>query len=258
MNPENNNLSNPVESANVNDANTHSVNQVTPVSKYLAMALFIILPFLGGLVGYSLAPEKVVEVENIVTTKSDTVDGINQQVNTDINPNVNEGFYLNHIGTETSPTAEIYYVRSGEPLFLGYSSGCTISTSTDTAHHKIDLPKVEILNKNSFNPMFAEYSGADYSIDESVYCYFGGGGDRFVAIISDSFYSETENKPYRIIMHQPTDELIGGGSWQNVTTFSSTKTWLSSPLDIMQLLINEGASPKIIDQYRLSLIGLYK
>jgi len=258
MNSEINNQSNPVESANVTDANTHPVNRVTPVSKYLTMALFIILPFVGGYVGYSLAPEKVVEVENVVTTKSDTI-GQNQSTrNTDINPDVSEGFYLKHIGTETSPKAEIYYVRSGEPLFLGYSSGCTIITSTDTAPHKIDLSKVEILNTNSFNVMSAEYIGANYSIVESVDCYFGGGGDSFVAIDSDSFYSETENKPYRIIMHQPFDEMVGSGSWQQAATFSSSETFLSSPLEIMQLLTDEGASPKIIDQYKLSLIGLYK
>lgn len=40
--------------------------QVTPFSKYLAMALFVTLPFLGGWVGYIYAPEKVVEVEKIV------------------------------------------------------------------------------------------------------------------------------------------------------------------------------------------------
>lgn len=62
MNSEINNQSNPVESANVTDANIHPINQVTPVSKYLAMALFIILPFVGGYVGYTFAPEKVVEV----------------------------------------------------------------------------------------------------------------------------------------------------------------------------------------------------
>ena len=36
--------------------------KVTPLSKYLAMAIFIALPFVGGYVGYRLAPEKVVEV----------------------------------------------------------------------------------------------------------------------------------------------------------------------------------------------------
>ena len=43
-----------------------SLHQVTPLSKYLAMALFIILPFLGGWIGYTYAPEKVVEVERVV------------------------------------------------------------------------------------------------------------------------------------------------------------------------------------------------
>ena len=41
------------------------LHQITPLSKYLAMALFIILPFLGAYIGYVNAPEKVVEVENI-------------------------------------------------------------------------------------------------------------------------------------------------------------------------------------------------
>jgi len=39
---------------------------VTPLSKYLAMILFITLPFIGGWIGYQYAPEKVVEVESIV------------------------------------------------------------------------------------------------------------------------------------------------------------------------------------------------
>jgi len=45
---------------------TSPLNQVTPLSKYLAMALFIILPFVGGWVGYTFAPEKVVEVEKVI------------------------------------------------------------------------------------------------------------------------------------------------------------------------------------------------
>lgn len=41
-------------------------NTVTPLSKYLALALFIILPFVGGYIGYTFAPEKIVEVEKVV------------------------------------------------------------------------------------------------------------------------------------------------------------------------------------------------
>ena len=47
----------------INEADGHlaPLKKVTPLSKYLAMALFIILPFLGGWIGYMYAPEKVVE-----------------------------------------------------------------------------------------------------------------------------------------------------------------------------------------------------
>ena len=38
----------------------HVLHTVTPLSKYLALVLFIILPFLGGWIGYNYAPEKVV------------------------------------------------------------------------------------------------------------------------------------------------------------------------------------------------------
>ncbi len=44
----------------------HVLHTVTPLSKYLAMVLFIALPFIGGWVGYNYAPEKVVEVERAV------------------------------------------------------------------------------------------------------------------------------------------------------------------------------------------------
>jgi len=52
----------------INEVEGHfaPLKKVTPLSKYLALSLFIILPFLGGWVGYSYAPEKVVEVEKIV------------------------------------------------------------------------------------------------------------------------------------------------------------------------------------------------
>lgn len=42
------------------------LKNATPLSKYLAMGLFIILPFIGGWIGYVYAPEKVVEVEKVI------------------------------------------------------------------------------------------------------------------------------------------------------------------------------------------------
>jgi predicted DNA-binding transcriptional regulator len=52
------------------------LNNVTPLSKYSAMILFIIMPFIGGWIGYSYAPEKVVEVERVVVEKIEVEAGI--------------------------------------------------------------------------------------------------------------------------------------------------------------------------------------
>jgi hypothetical protein len=48
------------------------LNSVTPLSKYLAMLLFIALPFVGGYLGYSFSPEKVIEREILVSVKDTT------------------------------------------------------------------------------------------------------------------------------------------------------------------------------------------
>jgi hypothetical protein len=45
---------------------TNVLCRVTPVSKYLAMILFVLMPFIGGWIGYAYAPEKVVEVERVI------------------------------------------------------------------------------------------------------------------------------------------------------------------------------------------------
>lgn len=42
---------------------TSSLHQVTPLSKYLALALFILLPFIGAWIGYQYAFEKVDEIK---------------------------------------------------------------------------------------------------------------------------------------------------------------------------------------------------
>jgi len=41
----------------------HPVFEVTILSKYLALALFIIMPFVGGWVGYHLSPVEMIQME---------------------------------------------------------------------------------------------------------------------------------------------------------------------------------------------------
>lgn len=60
------------------------LKKVTPLSKYLALLLFVILPFLGGYIGYTLVPVNVVEVRGVdvlpesssVTPKSDDASAV--------------------------------------------------------------------------------------------------------------------------------------------------------------------------------------
>lgn len=67
-----------------------NLKNVTPLSRYLAMILFVILPFIGGWVGYKYAPEKIIEVEKAVEIEKTVVDTkvINQEELTDdiLNP----------------------------------------------------------------------------------------------------------------------------------------------------------------------------
>jgi hypothetical protein len=47
-------------------------NQVTPLSKYLAMALFVMMPFIGGWIGYKFAPERIIEIPVYLKTPVET------------------------------------------------------------------------------------------------------------------------------------------------------------------------------------------
>lgn len=64
------------EELEVADTRPSPLHTVTPLSKYLAMALFVTLPFIGGWIGYTYTPEKIIYIEKITyqeiptTTKS--------------------------------------------------------------------------------------------------------------------------------------------------------------------------------------------
>ncbi|MFT5037215.1 MAG: hypothetical protein ACI9VM_000792 [Candidatus Azotimanducaceae bacterium] len=81
------------------------LHQVTPLSKYLALALFVILPFIGGWIGYTYAPEKVVEVirvEEKVVGVEDYIQSLQDSTDNELpfsNPDVT--FYLKDLKLET-------------------------------------------------------------------------------------------------------------------------------------------------------------
>ena len=51
--------------------NTTNITTVTTFSKYFAALLFVLLPFVGVYIGYTFAPEKVVEVDMKTTVVND-------------------------------------------------------------------------------------------------------------------------------------------------------------------------------------------
>ena len=87
------------------------LNTVTPLSKYLSMALFVVLPFIGGYVGYVYAPEKVVEVERVIEVKKDsiTTEGISDSGINFTNP-VREDAYTTYEVKNGLVTGEWYAV----------------------------------------------------------------------------------------------------------------------------------------------------
>ncbi len=58
-----------IENQTTSEIDNSPLHTVTPLSKYLAMVLFIAMPFVGGWIGYKYAPEKRVEVQKIIEHK---------------------------------------------------------------------------------------------------------------------------------------------------------------------------------------------
>ncbi len=93
---------------------------VTPLSKYLAMVLFVLLPFFGGWIGYTYAPEKVVEVEKVVIKEVEKSPSADNDTDIDlisyvsIKNNQNEYSIYDTISIEFGLVSENYIDSSGQ------------------------------------------------------------------------------------------------------------------------------------------------
>ncbi len=95
-----------MESGNSIVKDTNYWNEHGPISMYLAMAIFVLIPFVGGWVGYTYAPEKIVEVTRVlpsVVQKTTTLSGVATRVT-----------------IETLPVDE-KSLRGGYPTFFNYT-----------------------------------------------------------------------------------------------------------------------------------------
>ena len=219
----------------VEEVNQNQLNKVTPLSKYLAMALFIILPFVGGWIGYNYAPEVVVEVEKVIVVKevekqTNEMDQVDAYGDWNLHTNLDIGFTVSYPTTyhpviyEFHPDAEVkdpsrlanYNEKDYEK---GYSQGVLIDFTT--IHHpkadKYDLSLdddveayVEFLNSESRktialtpnNPQSSELTPVSighFSFKETIFWGPGGEYDFYHAFIDGKEYTAYvwgyENEP---------------------------------------------------------------
>ena len=100
------------------------LHTVTPLSKYLAMALFIALPFVGGWIGYAYAPEKVVEIEKIITVESEQKSTTSSEITT-----VTATDFINTLDSPW-PSIEMNYLDISQPPPWAYYSNGTLVEQT--------------------------------------------------------------------------------------------------------------------------------
>lgn len=144
-----------------------SLHKATPFSKYLAMTLFVILPFVGGWIGYQYAPEKVVEVEKV--TEVERIVEVEIEKNKKATQN-NQEFYLepmvcsNFVGEFCSMTLEIDGVERN--CILGTSeNGMTIPYNSEIEL----LQHCETNLTNNVDPQSSNQSCAAGEIQGTVY-----------------------------------------------------------------------------------------
>ncbi len=136
------------ENFELKEQQSSSLNKVTPLSKFLAMALFILLPFIGGWVGYTYVPEKIVEVEKVMENDSDsTTSGPKavQKINWNIgiaNPDITDPDdyrqYAQAIAVDVT-----FEDNSTSRYELGTAYGCTGASTQFIEGDKTVLGKVE-------------------------------------------------------------------------------------------------------------------
>jgi hypothetical protein len=120
-----------MEPENLNQEESHlaPLQKITPLSKYLALALFIILPFLGGWIGYTYAPEKVMEIERVVVKE------VPAEPTTDVSVLNDSG----SLGAEISDsqTSGVVFPKSQE-YALNLPSGWSVEQIEDKGYYFFD------------------------------------------------------------------------------------------------------------------------
>ncbi len=149
------------------------LHEVTPVSKYLALALFVALPFLGGYVGYQFAPTEFVEVKKIV--KVPTGETLKNPETLQVSESeADDGtFYTQYSesvinGWNEKPDA--FFEKDNDFFYFDlspYGGGAVVTRFPDAATHSLstDGDPYEYIEKNYIkNSKFVIYTKGPYLV----------------------------------------------------------------------------------------------
>lgn len=236
------------------DTKQSPLHTVTPLSKYLAMALFVVLPFLAGWIGYTYAPEKVVEVEKIVEVEKEPESQMSNYVSGyDIEaPESVQGFY-------TVPTKEpelanltdvhnIYYVSGPHSQFIAQVAGaCDDQTKVNDADN-ID----QLFDENK--TVLQQAPNYSLNLEEIINCGSDTEGYVFASVRLD----RPDEIPDSVSVYQRYySESEDLSSWNLVIGYHPEATYFSPPLEHLQALKSNGVDSKIISDYESSIVQMY-
>jgi hypothetical protein len=159
-----------------NQANVFTpLTKVTPLSKYLALALFVILPVVALYVGTQLAPVEYVEVEKVVYRDTPVAAQA-----TDVPDMANsEALIAPHPAGNISLRAEEYMNANGLPESRIYVGDILLLN----AHGHCNFAPFDKADLFASRPMLQTFMPNINTIIESGTCWWGGGGSELYSVV---------------------------------------------------------------------------
>lgn len=194
------------------------LHKVTPVSKYLAIVLFMIMPFIGGWIGYNYAPDKIVEIEKKVFIES-VVNNLSNQ-----NIQYKETFLSGKIPTdwsEVAMSASSYYDGKSRV----YSFSPNVISFEDISWDQVDFYFLEkeaideVLNnaEEAEGKISSQIIGEksvtviQYPLDDGHVTKGGTGGTSYIVEIPEYDWQGSDIKNVLIVKQAFGDEVFEAG-----------------------------------------------
>ncbi len=145
------------------------LNTVTPLSKYLAMTLFVILPFLGGLIGYNIALHNYPETTPTIELSGN---GIQQEESLSLEEKViedNPKFhpFISPECSELSSDADQYYAVYKNELTVGQQHRCDHERLTGQTY-KLSSTTIRVVEWDIAVLLSGGFSTTSYEVYENV------------------------------------------------------------------------------------------